>query len=128
MITYNLLPCSVNLRLILSRSQWLGGHDLDANSTATFHNNLLNLGIAHQMQVGVMSTSTVDISMSRVRATSSVSVNPFLPVTGAMSGFQVLKVVGYGNTLGLDGAEEVLHDGVCVVAKADCFDEISVGK
>ena len=79
------------------------------------------------MQIGVMSTSTVDISMSRVRATSSIPINPFLPVTGSMTSLEILKIVGHGDTLGLDGAEEILHDGVCVVAKADYFDKISVG-
>jgi len=79
------------------------------------------------MQIGVMSTSTVDISMSRVRATSSIAINPLLPVTGSMTSLEILKIVGHGDTLGLDGAEEILHDGVCVVAKADYFDKISVG-
>jgi len=127
MMTHNLLPCSVNLCLILSRSQRLSRHNLDTNSAATLHNNLLNLGIANQMQIGVMSTSTVDISVSRVRATSSIAINPFLPVTGSMTSLQVLEIVGYGDTLGLDSAEEVLHHGVCVVAKTDCCDKISVG-
>jgi hypothetical protein len=71
------------------------------------------------MQIGMMSTCTVDISMSRIRTTSSIAVNPFFPVAGSVSGFQVLEVVGYGDALGFDGAEEVLHNGVCVVAKTD---------
>jgi hypothetical protein len=115
----NLLPSPINLSLILTRSQRLGRNSLDPHSTTTLHNNLLNLSITNQMQIGMMSTSTVDISMSRIRATSSIAVDPFLPVAGSVSGFQVLEVVGYGDSLGFDGAEEVLHYRVCVVAKTD---------
>lgn len=73
-----------------------------------------------------MSTSAVDVSMSGVRATSSISVNPFLPVTGSVSSLQVLEVVGHGNALGLDGAKEVLHHGVCVVAERDFFPSVFI--
>jgi hypothetical protein len=71
------------------------------------------------MQIGMMSTSTVDISMSRIRTTPSIAVDPFLPVAGSVSGFQVLEVVGYGDALGFDSTQEVLHYRISVVAKAD---------
>jgi hypothetical protein len=71
------------------------------------------------MQIGVMSTSTVNISMSRIRSTSSIAVDPFFPVAGSVSGFQVLEVVGYGDALGFDSTQEVLHHGVRVISKAD---------
>jgi hypothetical protein len=63
------------------------------------------------------STSGVDISMSGIRSTSSITVNPFLPVAGSMCSLEILKIVGYGNSLGLDGAEEVLHYGIGVIAE-----------
>jgi hypothetical protein len=40
-------------------------------------------------------------------------------VAGSVSGFQVLEVVGYGDALGFDSTQEVLHYRISVVAKAD---------
>jgi hypothetical protein len=36
-----------------------------------------------------------------------------------MTGFQVLKIVCDGNTLGLDSTQKVLHDGISVVTERD---------
>jgi hypothetical protein len=53
-------------------------------------------------------------------------------VAGSMRGFQILKVVGHGDSLGLDGAKEVLHYRVRVIPEGDydcismCLDEVVV--
>jgi hypothetical protein len=48
-------------------------------------------------------------------------------VAGSVSGFQVLEVVGYGDSLGFDGAQEVLHYRISVVAKADLIRFVITG-
>ena len=62
----DLLSRLVDLGLVLTWSKRFGRNNLNTNSSATFHDDFLNLGVADQVQVRVMSTSTVDICMSRV--------------------------------------------------------------
>lgn len=62
----DLLSCTIDLGLVLSRSKGLSGNSLDTNSSTTFHNDLLNLGVADQVQVTVDRTSAVDVCVSRV--------------------------------------------------------------
>ena len=57
--------------------------------------------------------------MCRVRAAAGVLVDPLQPMLSTMASLQVLQVVRDGYVLGLDCAKEVLHDWVCIVAKAD---------
>lgn len=59
----------------------------------------------------------VDVSMSRIRSSTSVPVNPLEPMLSSVAGDQVLKVIGGRDTLSLDSAKEVLLDGVCVVSE-----------
>lgn len=64
-------------------------------------------------------SGTVDVAVCRVGTTSSVSVDPLQPMFGTMASDQVLKVIRSGDALGLRGTQEVLLDGVGVIAKAD---------
>lgn len=62
----DLLSCLVDLGLILPRREWLSRNNLDADSSTSFHDHFLNLGVADQVQVRVVSTGAVDVCMSRV--------------------------------------------------------------
>jgi hypothetical protein len=113
----DLLPSLDDSRRQLTRSKGLGGNDLDADSTITLKNYLLNLVIGHQVQVLMHGTSAMDVAMGRVRTTSSVAVDPLEPVLSSMARDQVLEVISEWNTLRLSGSEEIILDGVGVVAK-----------
>jgi hypothetical protein len=65
----------------------------------------------------MLSTRAMNVSVCRVRSASSVSVDPLEPMLRAMSSNQVLEVVGEWDTLRLCSAEEVVLDGVSVIAK-----------
>ena len=78
---------------------------------------LFNLVASQQVQVLVHRASAVDVAVGRVRASSSVAVDPLEPVLSTVAGNQVLKIVGGGDTLGFGGTEEVLLDRVGVVAE-----------
>jgi hypothetical protein len=82
-------------------------------------NYLINLIASQQVQVLVNRASAVDITMSRVRTTSRVTVDPLEPMLSTVTSLQVLKIVGGGDTLRFGGAEEVFFDGVGVVAERD---------
>ena len=73
---------------------------------------LLDLGVAHQVEVLVDSTGAVDVRMRTVRTSASVAVNPLEPLLGTMSSNQVLEIIGDWNALALYSAQEVLHDRV----------------
>ncbi|KAH0356805.1 hypothetical protein KCU81_g134, partial [Aureobasidium melanogenum] len=57
----------------------------------------------------------VDLGLILVRR----QPNEGLSVAGSMPGLQVLQVVGDGNTLGLGGTKEILHNRVSVVTERD---------
>lgn len=69
------------------------------------------------MQVLVLGPSAVNIAVSGVRSSSSIAVDPLEPVLSTVTGDQILKVISRGDTLCLGGAQEVLFDGVGVVAE-----------
>lgn len=88
------------------------------------------------MQILVIGTSRMDVSMGTVRSTASITVDPFQPMLGTVASDQVLKVVRDRNVLAFGSTQEVLHDRVfalsamkvlmiklslltCVVAKAN---------
>lgn len=48
-----------------------------------------------------------------------IPVDPLEPVLGTVARDQILKIIRDRDILRLDGTQEVLHDGVGVVAKAD---------
>lgn len=117
----------------LSAGKVLGRHDLDTNSAVALENDLQESAMVHverskyvylvdlvacqQVQVLVNGTSAVDISVGRVRSTTSIAVDPLQPVLSTMSGNQVLKIVGGRNALCLDRSQEILLDRVGVVAE-----------
>lgn len=76
-----------------------------------------DLVTGQQVQVLVDGAGAVDVAVSRVGSASSITVDPLEPVLSTVAGDQVLKIISGGNALGLGGAEEVLLDGVGVVAK-----------
>ena len=61
----------------------------------------------------------MDISVSGVTSTTSVSIDPLQPMFGAVASYQVLKVIRDGDILRFGSAEEVLGNGVGVVAEGD---------
>lgn len=55
--------------------------------------------------------------MRGITSTASVAVDPLQPLLSAMGSLEILKIVDSGNSLCLDGAEEVFLDRVLIVAK-----------
>lgn len=70
------------------------------------------------MQILVIGTSRMDVSMGTVRSTAGITVDPFQPVLGTMTSDQVLKIVCDGNVLALGSTQEVLHDGIFALLAA----------
>jgi hypothetical protein len=71
------------------------------------------------MQVLVNRTGAVNVSVCTVRAASSITIDPLEPMFGTVSGDEILEIVGGRNALGVGCAEEVVLDGIGVVAKRD---------
>lgn len=71
------------------------------------------------MEVFVVLPCRMDISVSRIGPTSRILVDPLQPVLSTMSGHQILQVVRNWNVLRFRRPQEVLHDGIGVVAEAD---------
>ena len=71
------------------------------------------------MEVLVVLACAVDVCVSRIRSAARVAVDPLQPVLGTVSGDQVLQIIGDWDVLRFDCTEEVLHDWVGIVAKAD---------
>ena len=115
----DLLPSFDDPGCQLSGRKGLGGNDLDADGTVALKDYLLNLIVDHQMQILVHGTSAVDVAMSRVRTASSVAVDPLEPMLGSMASDQILEIVGGRDALGFGSSQEILLDGVSVVAKGD---------
>lgn len=62
----------VELRLLVRR-QGLRGDSQDASSLVTLDDDLVGLGVANEVQVGVVGPGRVNVSMSRVGSTASVT-------------------------------------------------------
>lgn len=60
-------------RCIMGWRERFGGHSLDADGSATLEDDLLNLGVANEVEVGVHRSGAVDISVGGVRATPGVT-------------------------------------------------------
>ena len=71
------------------------------------------------MEVLVISSCGVDVSVCRITPSTGVTIDPFQPVLSTMAGLEVLEIVRDGEALALHSSEEVLHDWVGVVAKGD---------
>ena len=67
--------------------------------------------------LGILPHVRMNIRMSRIRPTASVSVDPLKPMLGSMASLKILKIISSRDVLGLSGTKEVPCDGVCVVAK-----------
>jgi len=65
------------------------------------------------------STCAVDITMSTVGSTPSITIDPLEPVLSTMASNKILQVIGDRNALAVDGLQEVLLDGIGVVAKGN---------
>lgn len=61
----------------------------------------------------------MNVRMSRVTPTTSISVDPLQPVLRTVTGDQILKVVRDWNILGLCSTQKILGDGIGIVAKRD---------
>lgn len=107
---------------------------MDGGGLVAFQLDFVDLGIAHEVEVAMVSAISVsvvqldridiphsgmNISVSRVTSTTSVSIDPLQPMLGAVASYQVLKVVCDGYVLRFGSAEEVLSDGVGVIAEGD---------
>jgi hypothetical protein len=62
----DLLASLVDSGLLLARRQRLGRADLDADSPVALEDDLLALGVNNKVQVLVVCTSAVDVSVGRV--------------------------------------------------------------
>jgi hypothetical protein len=97
----------------------LGGDGLDAYRTAVLDDDLVHLGVGGEIQVRVDGPGGVDVGVGAVAPAARVAVDPLEPVLGTVGRYEVLQVVDDGDPLGLDGPEEVVLDGVCIVTERD---------
>lgn len=115
--TYNHeLPSLVNFRSVLVRMKRLGRHNLHPCGSSVFDNYFVTLGVAHQMEVLVVSPSTMNVSVSRVRSTTGIPmmvsavqlspgfyvdkpIDPLEPMLGPMACYEVLQVISRWNSL-----------------------------
>jgi hypothetical protein len=97
--------------------EWLGWDSSESNCSTILNNNLVGLGVDSKVQVVIYCTGGVDVGMSRVATTASISVDPLEPVLSTMASYEILKIIGGRDTLRLGGSEEILHDWVGVVSK-----------
>ena len=65
------------------------------------------------------SASAMHITMSTVRSTPSITVDPFQPMLSTMASNKILQVISDRNALAVDGLQEVLLDRIGVVAKGN---------
>lgn len=82
----NLLSSPVHPGTVLAWGQRLSWNRLDPNGTTSLDDHLLNLGVAHKVKVRVLRSRGMNVSVRRVRATTSIAVNPFQPVFCAVTG------------------------------------------
>lgn len=80
------LACTESPGNLLRRVKRLGWDSLDADCFAVLEDDLVGFGVDDQVQVLVVLASAVNICMGRVRATTSVAVDPLEPVLSAMAG------------------------------------------
>lgn len=98
-------------------TSWLRRHCLYTNSAAILDDDLVNLCVASQVQVGVHSTSGVDVPVSTVTSATSVSVDPLEPMLSSVPSDEILQVIYDRNALGFGSPEEIVLDWVGVVTK-----------
>lgn len=81
----------------VKRLRWDGLH---TDSLAVLDDDLVGLGVDDQVQVLVVLAGAVDVSMGRVRAATSVPIDPLEPVLSTVTSDQVLEVICDGEALG----------------------------
>ena len=108
--------------------------NLDGGYLVAFQLDLVDLGVAHQVEVTMVPPILVhavqfdridiphggmDISVSGVTSTTSVSIDPLQPMFGVVASYQVLKVICDGDVLRFGSAKEVWGSWVGIVAEGD---------
>lgn len=105
-------------------------HCLDGHSPAILDDDLVHLGVARKVEVGVLGPRGVNVRVRTVTTsarlqslvkttswltarTTHISVDPLEPVLGAVAGGQVLKVIDGRDALRLCSPEEVLLYRIC---------------
>ena len=63
----------------------LGWHSLDTNGNTILNNDLVDLGVAFEVQVVIFGTSGMDISVSCVASAAGVTVDPLEPLLSTVS-------------------------------------------
>lgn len=106
-------------------------HRLDGHGPVIFiKDDLVHLGVATYVQVGVDSSCRVDVAVGTVASTTSlgaflsahvhatrqqsahIAIDPLKPMLSTMAGLEVLKIVNNRDALRLSCSEEVLCDRV----------------
>lgn len=70
----DLLPRPDNLALVLGMGEWLSWDNLHPDCSISIEDDFVHLRVAHKVQVLVFRPCAMDVGMSRVRATSGVTV------------------------------------------------------
>jgi len=96
----------------------LGWHGLNANSPPILNDNLLDLGVAGQVEVRVYRASGMDVCVGTITTTAGVTVYPLQPLFRPVAGFQVLQIIHDGDPLRLGSPKEVILDGVGTAARS----------
>lgn len=113
----NLLPRPEGAAVVLLRVERLGGNGPHSDGHAVLDDDLVDLGVARQIEVVVHGARRVDVRMGAVTAAARIAVDPLEPVLGAVARDEVLQVINGGDALALGGTQEVILDGVRVVAE-----------
>lgn len=120
-------------------------HSLHRHRPPVLHDDLVHLGVAGQVEVGVLGAGRVHVGVRAVGSTAGlgwsptpsqspaslmlltitrlrlthITVDPFQPVLGSVTRRQILQVVHGRDVLRLGGSQKVVLDGVCAEKDGD---------
>lgn len=113
----DLLPRPEDSSLFRLAVNLLGWNSRYANGHTVLDDDLVNLCVDLQVKILVLGSSGMNVSGCCIRPAATVSVDPFEPLFSTVASNKILKIICDRESLTLRCPQEVLHDGVLVVAE-----------
>lgn len=95
----------------------LGRHSSNSDSNTVLDDDLIDLGVALDVQVLMFGASGMNISRCSIRPAASVSIDPLKPLLGTVASDKVLEIIRDWEALRFCRSQEILHDGVLIVSE-----------